>query len=226
MLYGWQQELLDVCPAVSEEIQHYYHYLQQTAEACLARLDAASFKEVFPQLNGIGERCSLLFYFLSEPAMNPFDTSESLIDYIERDYCRTYQERFDGWGLYQKQSLICAVKEPNKSLTVSCLWEEDLCTLLAQHMESNCQEIEAAYQQLLRYFQQLRIAGNACIARIVGNNFDILYPELLAIETKCWLLLDSIPFMLTEPADQESLIALIEGEYTLVYHELVKEELV
>lgn len=225
MSYLWQQNLFGISNKVPERLLTYYHQLQQAAEAYLARLDGTSFREVLPQLNGLGERCSLLFYFLSESNMNPFETSEALIKYIEAEYSRTYKERFEGCGLYQQQSLLCAIQQDKQHELISYLWEENVGVLLARHLEINQQQVVKEYSYLLVYYQRLTNAAMANLSQLTGNNFQQLYPQLLTIDAKCRLLLDSLPFCIAEPTDQRKLIALVEAEYHLTHQELIQENL-
>lgn len=215
----WQYKLETICEDTTPEVHAYYYRLQQAAQETLKGLSGDTFRESLGSLNCLREKCSLLFYFLSYPEMSWFEDTEDMLAYIESAYYLTYQERFEQVSVYQGQSLANLIAGPNQTSS-SYLWEMDLLLRLTQHLNGSQQQIAKAYQQLLVYYQQLGQSAAESLKKITGENFHEVYPLLLIVDAKCQLLLELVPHLLQEPADQFELVQVVEQEAMLAYQEL------
>lgn len=227
MAYIWQQPLAAIAEVpLPESIQQYYQQLQQQAQQLVTTMNGQNLKEQLPKLNGIEERCSLLFHFLEHPEIPVFTTAEELIAYVDQAYAQTYLERLEvlDTEAAAASSLLYAVDQVSQLEWGPFLWELDVCGLLAKHFNQTVEATRKQLENLLSYYEGLQRLGTTYLAALTESNFSVVYPKLLAVDAKCRLLLVTYPYLLATPWDQYSLIELVEKEYVPAHQELFGED--
>lgn len=221
MKFLWDIELWEITEGtVAQEVTAYYTLQQKNAQRLLACMTPANFNTCLPLLTGIEERCSLLFYYLTNDFNDCFETTAAMVASVEQQYHQVHQERLEQIGPYDRASLLYVLNDRLDNY----LWEVDFSTLLSQTLQLSPVMLRQTYWLLLDYFDSLAVEAKQLQLQLYADSFERVYPQLLTIDAKLRLLLNSVLFLPKCSSNQEEIIDIVETDYYLAHQELFTNE--
>ncbi|WP_086348133.1 DUF7006 family protein [Candidatus Enterococcus clewellii] len=111
MAFSWELELTNIYAGeIDHTLRKYYEKLQEQAIELVEKINADNFSKSLSILQGIDEKCQLLFFFLEHTEDLWFETSVEVIDCIEGEYKRSYLEKLPFPTEYGKNSLLYMIR--------------------------------------------------------------------------------------------------------------------
>ncbi|EOH93816.1 DUF7006 family protein [Enterococcus pallens] len=194
----------------NKAVTSYYKRLLQKRQLLLREISATTFLSSYAQLKMIEEKLQLINFGMVYPELFDYPASDSLVDYCEREYLRSFYDQRDLSLLNHQRSLFYTIWP---DVPAKLIWETSWDLLVADNKEQ--------LPLLRNYYQSLQKEGDRLLNSISPETFYSRLSDILVVDAKCNLLFWFINYSSIElPVREKEIVHMVEHDYQKTQEEL------
>ncbi|MGM0123991.1 hypothetical protein IGI37_001365 [Enterococcus sp. AZ194] len=167
-------------------------------------------------LNTIDQQLELLFYYITEKT-DISKKPDEIIEVIRKEYKQTFfEETRKPVNELDNYSFLYLLDTTNKKP----IWEVNILEILLNFSEFEEGESFDDWKIVSEYYLYLQSAARKTYREMTAENFNVNYPKLFLIDTKCRIFIDSLRIKKFFHLSEIEYILMIEQEVKVVCKEV------